>query len=350
MTHEGGDVSRNRIQRWLASTVGGSRGQPMARVWLAWWCGMRLALAGFATLGTAGLGAPDPSSSSAAAPIREGADNTVTSLIDEGKLEAASTALERRIASEGRTARNLLLHGLILYRSERFEEALVDLRQSFSLDETDPNTSKALGLCLVKLGREDLAETFFHIAAQLSPEDHMAHYYLGLNAYTTKRFGQAVESFSKAVSLRPESIDSHGFLGRSHEALGNIESAGQHYATANELNRRQNEPSAGPPLLLGSMLYLQSELSQAERYLREALEYDPDSSLAHYWLGLLLEQRSEIPPAIHALNRAATLAPTDHRPHYALSRVHRRTGDLRSAAEALRRFRELRVRSETETY
>lgn len=284
------------------------------------------------------------------APIRKGPVSNIERLIDEGKLEEASTALRREIAANGETARNLLLRGLILYRSERFEEALVDLRQSFSLDESDPNASKALGLCLVKLGREDLAETFFLIASQLSPEDHMAQYYLGLNAYTTKRFGQAVKAFKKAVSLRPESIDSHGFLGRSHEALGDIESAGLQYTTANELNRLRSEPSADPPLLLGSMLYRQSKLPEAEQYLREAMDYDPDSALAHYWLGLLLEQQSEISPAIRALTRAAALAPSDHRPHYALSRIHRRTGDLRSAAEALRKFRELRVRSETETF
>lgn len=311
---------------------------------------MRVALAGFATLATSGLSAPDPSSSPAQALTVQELHTTVERLIDEGKLEEASTALKQKISAEGETARNLLLRGLILYRSERFEHAVVDLRRSFSLDETDPNASKALGLCLVKLGKQDLAETFFLIAAQLSPEDYMAHYYLGLNAYTTKRFDQAVEAFEMAVSLQPESIDSHGFLGRSHEALGDIESAGLHYTTANELNRLQSEPSAGPPLLLGSMLYRQSEHSKAERSLREAIEYDPDSALAHYWLGLLLEQQSAIPAAVRALNRAATLAPSDHRPHYALSRIHRRTGDLRSAAEALRRFRELRVRSETETF
>ena len=346
-------MSLDSIRRQLAPTADAGGSLQVHRFAIygpAWRSSMCLVLAGFAGLGSNGLGAPDPSSAPVSTKIRRVPTPSIEELIDAGKLEEASSELERRIAAEGGTARNLLLRGLILYRSERFEEALVELRQSFSLDETDPSASKALGLCLVKLGREDLAETFFQIAAQLSPEDHMAQYYLGLNAYTTKRFDQAVGALEKAVSLQPESIDSHGFLGRSHEALGNIEIAGRHYATANELNRLQSEPSAGPPLLLGSMLYRQSELSEAERYLREALGYDPDSALAHYWLGLLLEQRSAIPAAIHALNRAAAVAPSDHRPHYALARIHRRTGDLQSAAEALRRFRGLRVRSETETF
>lgn len=343
-------VSRKRIRRRMDSTVGELNAMWSVSGWCALRSGLRLVLAGFATFAASGLGAPDPSSSPTEAATGPEPHATVERLIDEGELAAATAALERRIAAEGETARNLLLRGLILYRLERYEDALIDLRQSFSLDETDPNASKALGLCLVKLGREDLAETFFRIAARLSPNDHMAHYYLGLNAYTTKRFDQAVEAFEKAASLEPGSVDTHGYLGRSHEALGNVESAGRHYATANHLNRLQNEPSAEPPLLLGSMLYRQSELSRAERLLKEALKYNPASALAHYWLGLLLERRSEIPPAIRALNRAAALDPSDHRPHYALSRIHRRAGDLRSARAAVRRFRELRARSEIETF
>ena len=312
--------------------------------------GVPLALVGIGPWGTVGFSAPDTAPLPLTPPIRQGATGAVERLINEDKLTEASANLEGRIESEGETARNLLLRGLILYRSERHDEALVDLKRSFVLDEEDPNTSKALGLCLVRLGREDLAETFFAIAVTLAPQDHMAHFYLGLNAYTTKRFDQAVQVFEKAVSLRPDSIDSQGFLGRSYEALGNIERAGEHYSMANNLNRARERRSPDPPLLLGSMLFRHAQFDRAERHLREALDYDQGSGLAHYWLGLLLEQRSENLEAIRSLQRAAALAPADHRPHYALARIYRKVGNPRSAAEAVRKFRELRVRSESETF
>ena len=271
-------------------------------------------------------------------------------LIDEGRLDQASAALERRVASEGETARNLLFRGLIASRRERHGDALEDLKRSFALNETDPRTSKALGLCLVKLGREDLAETFFEIAARLAPEDFAAHYYLGLNAYTTKRFERAAGSFREAVSLRPGSVDGHSFLGRSYEALGDVDRARRHYVRANDLNRALAARSADAPLLLGTLLFRQSRPGQAELLLREALRYDPRSALAHYWLGLLLERRSDLAAAIGALARAAALAPSDHRPHYALARIYRRAGDAAASEESLRKFRALRVRSESETY
>lgn len=278
------------------------------------------------------------------------AEAGVEQLIDNGFLEAASAALDQRITSEGETARNLLLRGLINYRRERFEDALDDLNRSFASDETDPSTSKALGLCLVKLGREDLAETFFEIAVKLAPKDYVAHYYLGLNAYTTKRFDRAARSFRAAVSLRPRSVEGNSFLGRTYEALGKIDLARWHYDQANDLNRTLATRSADPPLLLGSMLFRQSKPDQSERLLREALRYDGNSALAHYWLGLLLEQRADLAAAIRALARASDLAPHDHRPHYALARVYRRTGDAARATESVRKFRELRVGSESETY
>ncbi len=276
-------------------------------------------------------------------------DRNVERMIDRGLLAEAAAALQERIESQGETARDLLLRGMILYGQGRYESALADLNRSFSRDQGDPDTSKALGLCLVRLGREDLAETFFEIAAKLAPEDAMAHYYLGLNAYTTKRFERAAASFARACELDSGSADSRSFLGRSHEALGNAWRAAAHYEKAVELNRAGEAPSGVPPLLLGSMLYRQSRLERAEALLRESLRYD-ERGQAHYWLGLLLERKSAFDDAIRSLGRAAAAAPSDHRPHYALARVYRRSGKHRDAASALRRFRELRSRSQTETF
>ena len=286
----------------------------------------------------------------ALAQTRTTPSGNVESLIDRGMLAEAQAAVRDRIMSQGETSRNLLLRGLILYRQERYEESLSDLKRSFALDEQNPDTSKALGLCLVKLGREDLAETFFEIAVQLAPTDSMAHYYLGLNAYTTKRFDRAAALFEQSVALEPGSVDGHSFLGRSYEALGDADRAASHYTQANDLNRASQRRSAVPPLLLGALLFRQASLDQAERHLREALGYDEESALAHYWLGLVLERRSENGAAIDELATAAALAPNDHRPHYALARLHRKAGNMALADEALRKFRELRSRSEVETF
>ena len=259
--------------------------------------------------------------------------------------QAASTAMRQSADQAG----DLLRRGAILYREERYEEALAELRKSFTLNEKNPEVSKALGLCLVKLGREDLAETFFEIAVRLAPKDALARYYLGLNRYTTKRFEAATRAFAEAVALRPGWVLGQSYLGRAHEALGNMEAADRHYRRAHALNLQSQRRSADPPLLLGSMLYRQGRLDEAERYLAEAVGYSPDSALAHYRLGLLRERLAQTEDAIAALNRAAALAPEDHRPHYALARIFRRAGDERGATAAVRRFRELRVRSESET-
>ena len=339
-----GRIERTAATRRICGTLAvkagrGVRSHKIARV-----------AAGLAVLGLAGLAVPRPAIAQAAVRSEPEGSAAIEKLIDGGRLSEAAAAVEKHIASAGLTARNLLLRGLIAYRDGRFEAALPDLKQSFALDEQDPDTSKALGLCLVRLGHEDLAETFFRIAVQLAPKDAMAHYYLGLNAYTTKRFDEAGRAFRETVRLSPAAPENHSYLGRSYEALGDVDLARQHYLIANELNQRRASRSADPPLLMGSLLFRQGQLEEAKRYLRQALEYDDLQALPHYWLGLLLERESDLPAAIDALTRAAALDTSDHRPHYALARIHRRLGDRRSAAAALRKFRELRKRSESETF
>ncbi len=320
------------------------------RPFCGWAVSVPLALAGIGGPAAvlAGLAGVSHAQSILAAP--GGAPGPVEQLINDGDLEQAETELAARMESQGETSRNLLLRGILRYRRERYQQALVDLKRSFALDESDPSTSKALGLCLVKLGREDLAETFFEIATELAPADFWGHYYLGLNRYTTKRFELAVPPFERALALRPGSIDAHCFLGRSQEALGEIEGARRLYAAAVDLNRMRPSPSGEPPLLLGGLLFRQQQLDRAEALLLEALGHDSNAALAHYWLGLLREQRSDLRGAMRSLAAAAERAPSDHRPHYALARIYRRIGDRVKAGEAVRRFRELRRRSESETY
>ncbi len=279
-----------------------------------------------------------------------GAAERIEQLINRGAVQEALAGVDSLLAAQGETARGLFYKGAILYRQGRHREALPYLQKSFSLDENDPDTSKALGLCLVKLGKPDLAETFFAIAVTLAPGDFMARYYLGLRYYISRRFDLASTEFRKTVEIEPDYLDGHAFLGRAWEALGDYEGAARHYGRANELNRGRSPSSSMPPMLLGSFLFRQGRMDEAESLLLESIRYDAGNADARYELGLLLERRSALPRAVKQLQRAAALAPADHRPHYALSRIYRRLGDDRKARDAVKRFRERRVRSATEMH
>ena len=230
---------------------------------------------------------------SAGAPEKEppaAASERIERLINRGAMEEALAAVDRLLAGQGETARGLFYKGAILYRQSRHREALQHLQKSFSLDENAPDTSKALGLCLVKLGKPDLAETFFAIAVRLAPGDFMARYYLGLRYYISRRFDLAASEFRKAVEIEPDYLDGHAFLGRAQEALGDYEGAARHYGKANELNRESSPGSSLPPLLLGSFLFRQGRMDEAESLLLESIRYDaatrmPAMSWACCWRG-----------------------------------------------------------------
>ncbi len=130
-------------------------------------------------------------------------EQSIDQLVDLGRIEEARERLRDCMAMEGKTARTLLIRATILYREERYEAALRDLRESFSLNESDPDVHKLMGLCLTKLEKSELARPFFQIAVKLARDDFMAHFYLGLHYYTTNRFEAAEREFNTVIELRP---------------------------------------------------------------------------------------------------------------------------------------------------
>ena len=283
---------------------------------------------------------------SAGAPEKEppaAASERIERLINRGAMEEALAAVDRLLAGQGETARGLFYKGAILYRQSRHREALQHLQKSFSLDENAPDTSKALGLCLVKLGKPDLAETFFAIAVRLAPGDFMARYYLGLRYYISRRVR------SCRVRVPQGGRDRAGLPGRTCLSRPRPRSARRLRGRGPALREGQRaEPRKLPGLVpaaaaaggrscSGKAAWTKPKACFWSPFATMRATRMPAMSWACCWRGGTLSPR-----AVEQLQRAASLAPADHRPHYALSRIYRRLGDARKARDAVNRFRERR--------
>ena len=171
----------------------------------------------------------------------------------------------------------------------------------------------------------------------------------------------AIEAFSGAIALRPDSMLAHLRLAETYQRRGNLEEAARELRRATNLDQTATRPFEE----LGDVLYQQERFDRAaEAYARalrlddrsariayklalaqyrigavddalrtvtDSLTLDAHSPDAEYLLGLCLRDTHRVDDALLAFSRAVTLAPALIAPHEELADIYRALG--RSADE-----------------
>jgi tetratricopeptide (TPR) repeat protein len=142
---------------------------------------------------------------------------------------------------------------------------------------------------------------------------------------------EALESYSGAIALRPESMIAHLKRGRLYRERGELDAAARDLRRASDL-----DPTATLPLeLLGdAYVALHRHDRAAERY-QSYLALDDRAPHLWYKLGLARYRNGAAAAAIPALDRVVGLDPAMAEAHYALGLCHREQGDLARAQASL---------------
>ncbi len=133
---------------------------------------------------------------------------------------------------------------------------------------------------------------------------------------------KATDRLEEAVNISPEYYQAQNALGVEYHTLGRIEDAIRHFLIAKDLS-----PNAAAPLVSLGKIYLlnndvlieegkleeaRASLDQAFTYLQGAVERDPQSEFAQYYLGGAHYRAGAIDDALERLNRALGLKPQFH--------------------------------------
>jgi tetratricopeptide (TPR) repeat protein len=120
----------------------------------------------------------------------------------------------------------------------RDEEAIDDFEKMLELESDNMEAHRESCLCLLVLGRLDEAWEHAIAAQRLAPGDALTHFCVGESQMSLKRFGDATESFTRAVELDPDTALYWAALARAHRNLGSrpeLELAVQAYSRAIQL-------------------------------------------------------------------------------------------------------------------
>jgi tetratricopeptide (TPR) repeat protein len=157
-----------------------------------------------------------------------------------------------------------------------------------------------------------------------SPENYRAHFNLGNALRDQGRMDDAIHSYAKALTIKPNFAVAHDNLGVVLMENGKIEDAIAHFVKALETRPRDAMVHCN----LGTALMRKGKLEDAIRHLSKALQKKPTLVEARNNLGIAYAQQGNLKEAIQHFSEALRAEPENHEIHKNLGFALMLQGDI----------------------
>lgn len=169
-------------------------------------------------------------------------------------------------------------------------------------------------------------------AVALKPDSMLAHLKRGAVYQNQAEFDAALRDLRDAVDLDPSALLAIELLGDVNASMNRAERAVERYEAYIALDER----NARVHYKLGLSRYRAGRLPPAAAALQQALKLDPALGDAHYVLGLVLRDQDKLPAARRSLEEAARRLPASQTaPREALAEIYARDGEHTKAINEL---------------
>ena len=202
-------------------------------------------------------------------------------------------------------------------------------------DEDSPGNPNAIDLSeLLAVIPDEAVELFEQAEEESEQDDHE----------------KAAERLEEAIEIAPEYYQAQNTLGVEYERLGRTDDAIRHFLIAKDLS-----PNSAAPLVSLGAIYLRdndvqnaagqleegrASLDHAFNYLVDAVERDPLSEFAQYYLGAAHYRAGALDDALERLNRALGLNRQFHDVRIMLYNVYLGQRDYEAALDQLSTYLE----------
>jgi tetratricopeptide (TPR) repeat protein len=250
-----------------------------------------------------------------------------------GRVHTVTESPEPRGSRADAPAR--LAAGMALAREGKTAEAIEAFRQAIALDPDFVEAHFSLGVLLARQGRQNYSATMreFLEVLRLNPRDVDARINISNLLEQEGDLNGSVAEMRRAIEMAP-------FNPELYLMLGNKQNQARTYGDAAESFRKAL--ASGRPLPrahygLGLALKYLRRPEEATREFETVLRLNPGDPYAHFELGSVLSQQEQFEAAIEHLQKAAELDPRMHEPWLELGRIYRLQNRLEDAEDAFRR-------------
>ncbi|KFL34789.1 hypothetical protein JU57_03955 [Sulfurospirillum sp. SCADC] len=187
-----------------------------------------------------------------------------------------------------------------------------------------------LGNALRDKGKIDEAIEAFTKALSIDPQYGDAYYNLGVSLHDIGKLDEAVEAFTKALSLNPNYVEAYNNLGVTLHAKGHIDRAIEAFIQALTIHPHYADAYYN----LGNALYAKNKINQAMTAYEKAIAIHPNYVDAYNNLGVLLKKQGKIEEAIKTYTKALAIHPHHAGVYNNLGTALKAQGKLDEAIEA----------------
>ena len=137
------------------------------------------------------------------------------------------------------------------------------------------------------------------------PTSTALHIIKGDSHTKLKQFNNGIQSYKRAIELKPDFAASHFNLGVALQEIGNFEAAVESYENAIKISPSHLEARFN----IGSIRHEMGDLDAAIDSYKQILEIDSNYSKAYNNMGNALKSKGEVEEAMHCINIAIKLKP-----------------------------------------
>ena len=259
----------------------------------------------------------------------------IEELIRQAKFQESVPLLRSYLEDFPNSARAYYNLGYATFRTHDFGASITSLSKSLSIDETNPEAHKILGLDCSMVGRYDLAEKELLEAVQEKPGSAEIQYFLGRLFYTQGVFPLARKRLEAAIHIDPQYMKAWDNLGLTMEALGDERAALNCYTTAARLDEEQNLRSEWPYINVSAYDNRNHKPELALEYARKALRLNPRSDVAYFQMAKAFRTLGEWQKCAQMTQKAIDSNPRDPDYYFVLGIALGKMGRTKESRAAL---------------
>ncbi|MDI6688468.1 MAG: tetratricopeptide repeat protein, partial [Desulfobacterales bacterium] len=215
----------------------------------------------------------------------------------------------------------LLIFAITTWGQVRYWSSSVALFEH-ALDVTDGKNYIAhykLGDALAEEGRN--AEAINHYYEALRTESKYwpgIYLNLGVALMSVDKINESIDSFSRAIQIKPDFAEAYNNMGVAIERQGNFTEAARHYREALRIKHDYAEAHNN----LGVVLAKQGNFTEAIRHYLKALQINSKYESAHNNLGNAMAQQGNFETAVYHYQKALRINPNYAEAWYNLGKIY----------------------------